>query len=59
MAEPKKVSNYYRVYDPVLNVARKFKKKADADEFVSSLANPPASANEETTKETNSSNGEN
>lgn len=53
MAESKKVGSSYQVYDHVLNLTRKFKKKADADDFALSLANPPASSNEGTTQESN------
>ena len=37
MTESKKIGNKYQVYDHVLNLTRKFKKKIDADEFAESL----------------------
>lgn len=37
MSEVKKVGNKYQVYDHIVNITRKFKKKAEADEFAESL----------------------
>lgn len=56
MAEPIKVGSKYHVYDHIVNITRKYKKKAEADEFAQSLKIASGGTEDETNQETTPTN---